>query len=591
MSSPVRSTITLIALIGLCWSLALAAPCLARAQEPLEQPAAAQGEPLAQPDDQVDVQAASVPGAAMLSAGSGLEQDLDVTLSLDDRMQIVFTRRGARIKSLELIEPDPSGKANFRYRKTLAPDSDPWQMVDFAPDEYNHGESYYPLSTGMMYSLDNSQSYYDDAEDDLVYRKAEQAGNSVTFVAQTADGLVITKRFTISPEVYSIELELTIENNSEVKIEGRPYINLYSIYRPSKRSFMGPPPKQVNLVSYNGSERESDALSPKKQIGELVPGTLWVAFVSNYWMTGLAHTSDTATQYQSGFLNEEVVIARTLVNTQTIEPGQSRRLIFTCYSGPMIKELLVEAGSDFNKALYFGWFTPIALGMLWILKLFYGAFGNWGVAIILVTVIIRLGMFPLTHKSQQSMRHMGKLQPLIKQLREKYKDDKEALNREMMALYKTHKINPAGGCLPLLIQFPIFIAFYRMLYMAIELRHAPFLWWITDLSAPDVAFQMPGLGWGVPILPFFMGASMYATQKLTPTNPDPTQQKIMQLMPLFFMFIFISFPSGLVLYWLVSNILGIGQQLLTNKLIKDEPLELPPSQQQQNAGHKSKSEN
>jgi YidC/Oxa1 family membrane protein insertase len=191
---------------------------------------------------------------------------------------------------------------------------------------------------------------------------------------------------------------------------------------------------------------------------------------------------------------------------------------------------------------------------------------NYGLAIIILTIMIKAVLWPLGSKSYKSMSEMKKIQPLMKEIREKYKDDKKKMNQEVMALYKTYKINPLGGCLPMVVQLPVFFALYRMLYQAIELRHAPFFLWINDLSAPDrlfrFGFSIPFMEppYGIPVLTLVMGASMLLQQKMSPPMGDPTQAKMMMLMPIVFTVIFINFSSGLVLYWLVNNILSIAQQ-------------------------------
>lgn len=193
------------------------------------------------------------------------------------------------------------------------------------------------------------------------------------------------------------------------------------------------------------------------------------------------------------------------------------------------------------------------MALIWLAK----ATGNYGVAILILTLIIKILLFPLQHKSFKSMKAMQMLQPEIAKLREQYKDNKEKLNQELMGLYRRYNVNPAGGCLPLLIQLPIFIAFYRALGYSIQLRQTPFVWWLQDLSAQDPYY----------ITPILMGVSMIISQKMTPTAGDPAQQKIMMMMPVLFTFMFLSFPSGLVLYWLANNILSVLQQVLTNRYL------------------------
>ena len=193
--------------------------------------------------------------------------------------------------------------------------------------------------------------------------------------------------------------------------------------------------------------------------------------------------------------------------------------------------------------------------LFWVLKFFYKYLGNYGWTIILLTIITRIPFIPLMHKSQQSMKKMQAIQPMMASIKEQFKKDPQKMQKEMTALYKKHKVNPVGGCLPMLLQIPVFIALYNVLSKAIELRGAPFIFWIHDLSMKDPYY----------ILPVVMGASMVIQQKMTPSTMDPAQAKIMMIMPIVFTFMFLSFPSGLVIYWFVNNILGIAQQLYANK--------------------------
>ena len=237
------------------------------------------------------------------------------------------------------------------------------------------------------------------------------------------------------------------------------------------------------------------------------------------------------------------------------------------FSGPKKLAYLKETGYDLAEAINFGWFDILAKPMLYLLNFFYSVVGNYGIAIILVTCLVKGSFWPITQKGMKSMKNMQKLQPKVAKLREKYKDDPVKMNQEMMALYKTYKVNPIGGCLPMLIQIPFFFALYRVLMAAIELRHAPFMLWINDLSAPDrlmIGFDLPYLH-GIPVLTVLMGASMYFQQKMTPTTADPTQAKVMQFLPIIFTVMFVNFASGLVLYWFVNNLLSILQQQLINR--------------------------
>jgi len=228
------------------------------------------------------------------------------------------------------------------------------------------------------------------------------------------------------------------------------------------------------------------------------------------------------------------------------------------YAGPKEYDLLKAMGKGLDQAVDFGWFTFLAKPLFVVLKYFFGVVKNYGWSIIIITLIIKALFAPLTHKSQKSMKRMQKLQPHFAALKEKYKGDPQRLNKEMMELYKTHKVNPMGGCLPMVVQIPVFIALYNVLNNSIELRHAPFVWWLTDLSAKDPYY----------VLPVLMGVSMLVMQKMTPSTMDPMQNKIMMIMPVVMTAMFISLPSGLVLYFTISNALSMAQQLYINKYSK-----------------------
>jgi YidC/Oxa1 family membrane protein insertase len=249
-----------------------------------------------------------------------------------------------------------------------------------------------------------------------------------------------------------------------------------------------------------------------------------------------------------------------------IHPGAQEQVKFNLFFGPKSIKLLKSLGYDLNLAINFGWFDFIAKPFLYFMNFLYGFIPNYGVAIILLTIATKIIFWPLGTKSYKSMNEMKKIQPLLAEIKEKYGNDKKRMNEEVMSLYKTYKINPLGGCLPMVAQIPVFFALYRMLYEAIELRHAPFLLWIKDLSAPDrlfhFSFSIPFMEppYGIPVLTIIMGATMFIQQKMTPAVGDPMQQKMMMILPVVFTVIFVNFSAGLVLYWMINNVLSIVQQ-------------------------------
>lgn len=238
---------------------------------------------------------------------------------------------------------------------------------------------------------------------------------------------------------------------------------------------------------------------------------------------------------------------------------------FVLYAGPKESKRLEKLNIGLEHIIDYGFFSIIARPLFWILIFFYNFFGNYGWSIIMLTIVTRIPFIPLLNKGQKSMRKLQEIQPKMAEIREKYKKDPQKMQQEMTDLYKKHKVNPVGGCLPMLLQIPVFFALYKVLLVAIELRGAPFMLWITDLSAPDTLFgHVAGFSLGGP-LPYLMGITMVIQQKMTPSTMDPKQAKLMMLLPIIFTFMFLNFASGLVLYWLVNNILSIIQQFFVNR--------------------------
>jgi YidC/Oxa1 family membrane protein insertase len=246
--------------------------------------------------------------------------------------------------------------------------------------------------------------------------------------------------------------------------------------------------------------------------------------------------------------------------------------------GPKELDVLDAVNPTLNKTINFGWTSIIALPFLKLLKLFYRIAPNYGLAIILLTVVVRLLTLPMSIKGQRSMMKMQRLQPQVERIREKHKDDQERLNREMVDLYKRNHVNPLGGCLPMAVQLPVFFGLYEALLNAIELRHAPFVGWITDLSAPDCLHLswFPTLPFtscqGIPVLVILMTITAFLQQWMSPKQPDPNQQKMMMYMPVAFSLIFVNMPAGLTLYYFSSNLLGVVQQFILNREFKQIPV-------------------
>jgi len=243
----------------------------------------------------------------------------------------------------------------------------------------------------------------------------------------------------------------------------------------------------------------------------------------------------------------------------TVAPGSVGEVGASLYVGPKTQDRLADIAEHLDLTIDYGWLWWVAQPLFWLLDFIHGFVGNWGVAIIFLTILIKLAFFKLSATSYRSMANMRKVAPKMQEIKEKYGDNREKLGQEMMKLYKEEKINPLGGCLPILVQMPVFIALYWVLMESVELRQAPFFLWIEDMSVMDPYF----------ILPLIMGASMFIQMKLNPTPPDPMQARVMQFMPIIFTIFFLWFPAGLVLYWVVNNILSIAQQYVITKQIEN----------------------
>lgn len=395
-------------------------------------------------------------------------------------------------------------------------------------------------------------------------------------LTQSSGALTVTKTLRFRPNgetpqdlPYNVDVEMEIANVSAQLATVQPFCAVYEQIIEDTSSFFYRDYNQMLQTNYIEGSLEAKHIS-KVAPDDIPQGpTYWTGFADNYFASMVGPDQETIpvqnARAKLSILEGNIMEARLLLEPLSVPAGQSHKVVFKAFLGPKKREFIAGGNNGpkfhFDKSIDFGWFDAIArylmLALIYLAKLL----GNYGVAIIVLTIVIKIFMFPLQHKSFKSMKQMQLLQPEIAKLKEQYKDNKEKLNQEMMALYRVYKVNPAGGCLPMLLQLPIFIAFYRALGYSIELRHTPFMFWLQDLSAQDPYF----------ITPLLMGASMFLSQKLTPTSADPAQARIMMMMPVVFTFLFLSFPSGLVLYWLTNNVLSVLQQVITNKYFSATP--------------------
>ncbi|OQY60511.1 MAG: membrane protein insertase YidC [Desulfobacteraceae bacterium 4572_88] len=447
------------------------------------------------------------------------------------------------------------------YRERVEADSPPKEMVS---PELPRGTLVTDFVGKSLPGLENAVfSAETESDTAQVYNQPRD----ISFSWQSPHGVTVEKIFHFSPDTYMIGFSVIIKNGSDRPIRDSLSIGLAGIVSDSGNSaygFEGP----SALINDTLEQIAPGDIEDK----DVFRGKLgWTSVETRYFLSGLIPAKAAADAEMRLFTKDRLLENRYVNPVSDIQPGTQHRSEFSLFMGPKSLTVLKGLNNGLDKVVNFGWFDVIAKPCLWMMNFLHDIIPNYGVSIIILTVMIKLVLWPLGNKSYKSMGEMKKIQPLMAEIREKYKNDRKKMNEELMGLYKTYKINPMGGCLPMVLQIPVFIALYRMLYEAIELRHAPFVGWINDLSAPDrllhFGFDVPFMDPpdGIPVLTIVMGATMFLQQKMSPPPGDPAQAKIMMLMPIMFTFIFINFSSGLVLYWLVNNVLSIAQQYYVSK--------------------------
>jgi YidC/Oxa1 family membrane protein insertase len=456
-----------------------------------------------------------------------------------DYYTAVFSSQGGALKSLVLK----------KYRETSGANGEAVSLISESSAEG------FALKTGSsVFSIDPDALYSQSAD---TMRVSGNEKKRLDFAWTSPQGFTVTKSYTFSGAGYEIGLETRITNSGSATVRGAMDLSLP--HQPGSKN------KQSRFEIDNAVTRADGKFiteavkdipeKPKKYVSSVE----WTGYADKYFLSAVlskdGSIGSVAIEKGRGRYLNTIISSPSL----DIKPGQTSAVAYRLFFGPKDLDILKAQGAGLEQSLDLGWFSALAKPLLYTLKFFYKYTHNYGIAIIIITVIIKILFFPLTHKSYKSMKDMQKLQPMMTELKEKHKDDRDAMNKAMMELYRTHKVNPLGGCLPMMVQIPVFFALYKALMFSIELRHAPFMLWITDLSAKD-----PYL-----VTPIIMGATMFIQQKMTPSTMDPMQAKMMLALPVVFTFMFLNFPSGLVIYWLVNNILTIAQQAYINHALKD----------------------
>ncbi len=490
---------------------------------PPQQQAAAKSEEKAAPAEPAK------PAAAQVEVPKAETNAPEKVVTVENEFyKISFSSRGAIIKQVELKQyKDDKGSPIILKGNEVVP----------------------PLSLGLDEGFQFAGADFSVIGSDI---KLDAANKNASLVfVYTSGNISIRRTYTFNQGDYAISLKDEVRGIDSYTITlGKDF----GIFNKAGADHHGP-------VILKDADRIAVKAGDLKEVRVYKEGVKWIAQEDKYFASFIVPkvTFEEARAWAKD--NDAMVDLR-------MKGGENSYVI---YAGPKEYDILEKYSSGMEHVIDFGFFSIIARPLFWVLKFFYSLSHNYGIAIIILTIVTRIPFFPLISKGQRSMKKLADIQPKMAEIREKFKNDPQRMQKEIMELYKTNKVSPMGGCLPMLLQMPVFFALYSILSTAIELRQAPFALWITDLAAPDTLFghipqAVPLLGgFALGPLPLLMGATTFIQQKMTPSAADPKQQKIMLMMPIMFTFIFLNFSSGLVLYWLINNILSIAQQFYINK--------------------------
>ena len=478
---------------------------------------------------------AAVPAAAPPAASGAMQNGETVRVETDVFVAEIDTA-GGDLRRLELLA----------HRDTLD------HKKNFVLLQ-QQGDHTYVAQAGLIGNdLPNHRTRYTtDTREIKLAAGAERV--SVRLDAPLVDGLKVSKIYTFHRGSYAIDIAYEVENKRPAPIQPDAYFQLVRDSQP-------PAGDSAMLPTYTGVAVYTDKEKFQKvDFTDIAKGKIsypknsddgWIALLQHYFLSAWLPANNTPREFYTKRLDSGLNAAGVIVSLGTIAPGASGTLTVPLYAGPQEQDKLSQLAPGLELTVDYGWLTVIAKPLFWFLQWLHHWVSNWGTAIIVLTVAIKAAFYPLSAASYRSMARMRILAPRMQKIKEQYGSDRQRLNQAMMDLYKTEKINPLGGCLPVVVQIPVFIALYWVLLASVELRHAPFILWIDDLSTADPYF----------VLPVLMGATMVFQTYLNPEPPDPVQAKVMKIMPIAFSIMFFFFPAGLVLYWLINNILSIAQQ-------------------------------
>ncbi|MCH1611267.1 MAG: membrane protein insertase YidC [Luminiphilus sp.] len=514
-----------------------------------------------------------IPAAEAGLSGSLPDSDLpvgeDVNLASAGQPEILITNASSvsQLISVEtdtleimidLMGGDIVGAALRQYPKILDDPSDPFVLLE------RNAQRTYVAQSGLVGKdgIDTGERALYRAEHAFYQLTNQQTLRVALKYSDDKSGISVTKSFHFEAGSHTITVEYEIHNSGSSAIQLTPFAQLKRDSSPapvSTESGMGMQPflgSATTQPDQRFSKFDFDDMADDPFRADLVGG--WVAILQHYFVSAWIPEPDKTYRFRTRQTQSGFNIIGYTGPALTVSAGNTARVTNQLYVGPKNQKRLAELAPHLDLVVDYGWLWWIAQPLFWLLTFIQSVVVNWGVAIIILTFLVKLAFFQLSAAGYKSMARMRKVQPRVMAIREEYANDKGKQSQAMMELYKKEKINPLGGCLPILVQMPVFIALYWVLMESVELRQAPFALWIEDLSVMDPYF----------VLPLLMGASMYYMQKLNPAPPDPMQAKIMQWMPIVFTFFFLWFPAGLVLYWLCNNLLSMGQQYIINRRIE-----------------------
>ena len=483
-------------------------------------------------------QVSAVPEPELLKTGTSVTIETDL-------FRVVLDTTGGDLRKADLLA----------YPETPEPDSGPFRLLNDSLPNLFFVQSGLRTNTGVepthhvVYNAEQNHYRLADSADEL----------QVALSWRSPEGVEVIKRYTFRRGSYAIDLEHEVRNGSGSDWAGRQYRQL-------QRTQVAETGQSSFIYTYMGGVLYSPEEKYEKiKFEDMVDANLdrsvtdgWAAMLQHYFVGALIPVRGEENRYYTKTLSDARYVIGLISPGRTIAAGDSSIFSSKLFIGPKLQDEMKAVAPGLELTVDYGLLTVLAQPVFWLLKTLHGFLGNWGWAIVFVTMLIKLAFYKLSETSYRSMANMRRLTPRLQSLKERHGDDRQKLNQAMMDLYKKEKINPLGGCLPILVQIPVFIALYWVLLESVELRQAPFMLWITDMSAPDPYY----------ILPLLMGATMLIQQRLNPAPMDPIQAKVMMMLPIVFTVFFAFFPSGLVLYWVVNNTLSIAQQWVITRRVE-----------------------